>query len=325
MSRKSTIAALACCSALLGAAGCEDGDTLPETATLLDASVPDGGPAMQPVTLRFKAKLGNEDLVCGRNYPQQGATKISATPQDFRFFVEEAYLINAAGQPVRVAFDDALPFQTKDVALIDFTDAAGSCANAGATTTNMVITGQVPAGSYNGVVLVNGVPESLNHGNPTQAAAPLRAPGASWDWLSGYRFVMAELAPVAAHAGAGMDAGLLPPVDAGVPAADAGTGGHGGGGGASAIHLGSTGCAGMVGTPGAITCAKANRNRVTLPSFNPTTQSIVADLSVVFGEVDLSLGTQCHGMGPTCASGFAALGVDGDGKPAATQRVFRVE
>ncbi|MET0343652.1 MAG: MbnP family copper-binding protein [Polyangiales bacterium] len=319
---KSTVAVLFACS-LLGLAACEDGDDLPAPAPL-DAGIATDGGTLQPVTLRFKAKLGSEDLVCGRTYAGQGVTMINATPQDFRFFVQEAYLLDAAGKEVRVEFDDGLPFQTKDVALIDFTDATGSCGGTGGQTVNVTITGKVPPGTYNGIVLVNGVPETLNHGNPATAAQPLRAPGASWDWLSGYRFVMAELAPQAP----GMDGGVPMPSghgDAG--AGDAGAGGHGGGpGSASAIHVGSTGCTGMIGTAGAITCAKPNRNRVKLTSFNPTTQSIVADLSAVFANIDLAAGSQCHGMGASCPTGFAALGVDfANGQAAATQTVFRVE
>ena len=315
MSRKSTITAVLACSSLLALAGCEDGDSLPPSATLMDAQVPtdagigDAGPALQAVTLRFKAKLGSADFVCGRNYAGQGSTQREVTPQDFRFFVQEAYLLDATGEEVRIELDDG-PFQTKDVALIDFAGEAGACGNVGGATTNLVITGKVPRGTYNGVVFVNGVPESLNHGDQTQAPQPLReaGPSAHWGWLQGYRFVMAEVASPLKS----MDAGLVPPSDT-----DAGAAGR-----ASAIHLGSTACTGMI---GGFTCAKANRNRVRLPSFDPATQSIVADLSAVFAGVDLGSESTCHGTGPTCAAGFAALGVDGEGKPAATQQVFRVE
>ena len=316
MSRKFTVTTLLALGLLLTTPACDDGDSLPPSATLMDAQVPtdagvdDAGPPMQAVTLRFKAKLGAADLVCGQNYAAQGATQREATPQDFRFFVQEAYLLDASGNEVRVEFDDGLPFQTKDVALIDFTDAAGACGNAGGATTNLEIRGKVPRGTYNGVVFVNGVPDPLNHGNPALAPQPLRAPGASWEWLNGYRFVMAELAPPLAM----MDGGVPAPAsgDAGIARA-------------SSVHVGSTGCTGMVGSVSTVTCAKANRNRVRLPSFDPAMQSIVADLSSVFSGVDLAQGSQCHGTGASCAAGYAALGVDPQGQPSTTQQVFRVE
>jgi uncharacterized repeat protein (TIGR04052 family) len=308
-------------TALVGLAACSDtgDDTL-----LLDASVPfDAGDGMQSVMLRFKAKLGNEDLVCGQSYANQGSNKVRATPQDFRFFVQDVKLINAAGQEVPVTLDERSPFQTKDVALIDFTDATGGCTSGGATT-NMALYGRVPVGNYNGIVFVNGVPTSLNHLNPATAPAPLQAPGASWDWQSGYRFVMAEIKPTGeVHGDGGLDGGVA---DAGTPTHDAGPdggmGGHGGGG-ASTIHVGSTGCNP---DPTMYGCTIPNRNLVRLTGFNPLINTVVADLSAVFANIELTTsGSQCHGSGPICAAGYAALGIGSDGKPTTTQQVYRVE
>lgn len=277
---------------------------------------------MQVVGVRFKATLGSRELVCGQSYAGLGTSHASATPQDFRFFVQQVRLINGKGEEVPMQFDERAPFQTADVALIDFTDSAGACANSGDPTTNMVITGRVPKDTYSGIVIVNGVPESLNHGNPATAPAPLRATGASWSWLSGYRFVMAELLPEAAH---DLDAGAHGADAGGHEAADAGAGGHGGGG-AVFVHSGSTSCTGTPGE-GNIQCSKPNRAEIRLAGFNPAAQQvIVADLAAVFAGVDLSAGTQCHGSGASCATMYSALGVELEtGAPKTTQSVFRVE
>lgn len=340
----------------LGAAlvlGCDDGgaedghddvDAAPGDAGAADAgldaaahdgSEPPADAGLQSVTIRFKAKVGDEDLVCGQTYDGLGTTNASAKPRDFRFFVQELRLIDSEGKEVPVTFDQRLPHQTRDIALIDFTDGADTCTS-GAPTTNMVITGTVPPGTYQGVVFVNGVSESLNHGNPAVAPEPLQAPGAHWTWNSGYRFMMAELLPVNAHDGttdAGIDAGhhADATLDAGVGhdagdagQDDAGSAPHGGSNGVVFVHSGSTACSG---TPAmGISCSKENRAEIRLSNFDPASQSIVADLGAVFAGIDLSAGGQCHGSGAFCAPFYSALGIDFDtGAPASTQTVYRVE
>lgn len=299
-----------------------------------DGSAPRADAAVQSVTIRFKAKVGDQDLVCGQTYAGLGTTSASAKPRDFRFFVQELRLIDSQGQEVPVTFDERLPHQTRDVALIDFTDGADACTS-GAPTTNMVITGMVPAGTYQGVVFVNGVSEALNHGDPGLAPEPLQAPSAHWTWNSGYRFMMAELLPMSAQHGmtdGGMDAGQAGAMadaavghDAGdAGESDAGTAPQGGGNGVVFVHSGSTACSG---TPAmGISCSKENRAEIRLSDFDPATQSIVADLGAVFAGIDLSAGGQCHGSGAFCEPLYSALGIDFDtGAPASTQTVYRVE
>lgn len=340
-------------AAAIAATGCESDDggdddvsvdasldaTSPEAGADggVDARAADGGADasadLQRVEIRFRAKIGDEELVCGQTYAGLGTTAVRATPQDFRFFVEQVRLINARGQEVPLVFEERSDVQARQVALIDFADGAGSCGTGRGNTTNMVITGHVPRDSYDGVVIVNGVPASLNNAAPGEAPAPLRAPGAHWGWRDGYRFMMAELLPVTSHGDAGT-------VDAGGGSHHAGHGGahdsgssdagspHAVGGGASFVHSGSTGCSGTPGT--GITCNtdsfRANRAEIRLPRFNPATQYVVADLGAVFAGVDLAKGASCHGTGASCAPMYMALGIDpATGRPATTQTVFRVE
>lgn len=330
-------------------AACEssDGDANGGADAGLDAALPagdagdaavdamvasDAADGMVSVQLRFEGKVGNEALVCGQKYANLGTTGITAEPIDFRFFVQDVALITKGGERVPLQLDDGLPYQTKDVALIDFTTGAGAC-SAGDPTTNMVIRGKVPAGEYTGVSFSNGVPNPLNHGNPSEAPQPLRARSAHWSWIGGYRFVMAGLLPAES---ASMDAGAhepqphAPQLDGG--AGDAGEGGvhggggHGGGGRGTEVHVGSMGCSGTIVDASSIACQKPNRNRVELTGFDPSNSTIVADLAAVFAGVDLSEGSVCHSSGPRCAAPFQALGVDFEsGAASSAQSVFRIE
>lgn len=314
--------------------------------TSVDAAV-DAGAPRQSVTLRFKGKVGSQDLACGQSYMGQGTKASTITPRDFRFFVHNVRLISATGAEVPVQLDDRLPYQSKELALIDFANGTGSC-DPSDKGTNTTVTGTVPVGSYTGVAFVEGVPETLNHADPSLHPGPLQAPGASWGWTLGFRFVMAEVVASATSSDAGAtDAGghtgapIAPPPDGGAVhgGADAGAGhgdadagsGHSGGGasGLGFVHLGSTGCAGTQATgdagPG-VSCDKPNRPEVRLSQFNPVSSSIVADLGAVFSKADLTQSVQCHGSGPACAPMFEALGVNIDtGAALPTQQVFRVE
>ena len=132
--------------------------------------------ALLSVTLRFAAAVGPADFACGRLYPSVGQSRTAVTPRDFRFLVESVRLIDEQGREVPVALDTRAPWQTPEVALIDFADAA---CGGGTPETNLTITGRVPVGRYRGVVFVNGVPEKLNHADPTFAPPPLAHPGLS--------------------------------------------------------------------------------------------------------------------------------------------------
>lgn len=314
--------------------GGHDAATLDAADTDEDAGEDASDSGLQEVSIRFKAKLGAQDLACGEQYPGQGTTHVTATPQDFRFYVQEVRLVRADGSEERVEFDEKPPFQSKDVALLDFTDGEGDCGSGGSIV-NTTITGKVAAGEYEGIVFVNGVPEALNHAGPVETAdPPLDDVTLFWGWLSGYRFIVAELLAVeGAHGDAGVDAGHgdggLPQAEAGVDGGGPGDGGaHGGGGhgssGAAAVHVGSTGCLGNQGA--GFSCTRQARNEVRLAGFDPASSFVIADLAEVFKNSDLLQPPQCHGVAPVCAAPYAAFGVDMEtGEPNASQQVFRVE
>ena len=265
----------------------------------------DGGTV--PVTIRFKATVGTAPFACGVTYTNQGSTGTTVKPRDFRFYVQSVRLIDAHNQEIPLALDVRSPWQTADVALLDFEDGSADCVDGNAAT-NAIITGTAPAGSYSGIVFTNGVPEALNHADPLTLPAPLQAGAMTWGWLYGFKFVKAELAATAA------------------PVADAGAG-------LGLVHVGSIGCDNSVdgGSPNfngppSVVCTQTNRNQIRLTGFDPTVRTIVADVGALFAATDLSKDQQCHSGGDACPSMFWAIGLDfATGARLTTQTVYHVE
>lgn len=251
-----------------------------------DSSPPDAGTIS--VTLKFKAKVGTEDFKCGSTYANQGSTNDTATPRDLRFFVQDVKLLDGSGKETPLVLETRAPWQTPDVALLDFEDGTGKCAN-GNPELNDHVTGTVPAGNYTGVVFTNGVPTSLNHIDPASETPPLSAGGMTWGWLYGHLFLKAEFASASADGGIGL------------------------------LHVGSIGCTNS--SDGGddfekgptVPCSQPNRNLVKLTSFNHATNTIVLDVKALFALTDLTTSSQCHSDGPICTPLFAKVGLDFDG------------
>jgi uncharacterized repeat protein (TIGR04052 family) len=226
-----------------------------------------------------------------------GSSQVDAEPQDLRFFVSEVRLIEASGREEPVALDVLEPWQTADVALLDFEDGTGLCAS-GTPAVNSTLTGKVFPGDYVGIAFSVSVPESINHADPALQPAPLELGSMSWGWLLGYRFLRAEMAPVG-------EAGPIP--------------------GAGLIHLGSTSCSGNP-QAGTVVCTRPNRNEVRLDEFDALTNSVVIDVGALFANTDLAEDSLCHSTGEFCPGPFSSLGIDlADGAPSDGQTAFRVE
>lgn len=268
-----------------------------------DAGTPDAGsepPEPEddvPVTIEFEARVGSQAFACGEEYTDIGSRGTTVTPTDLRLFVQDVKLITSAGKEVPVALDVRKPWQSKQVALLDFEDGEGQCGE-GNPETNTKITGTVPKGKYTGISFSNGVPAKLNHADPTDAQDPLDEFGnLSWGWLGGFRFTKVEVREV-------------------TDADDFGCG---------VAHIGSTACTGDP-DEGTVKCSKSNRNAIELDDFDAKSNVIVFDVAEVFEQTDLTKPTECHSTGDNCESMFEAFGVDlGDGKPLSSQSVFRVE
>jgi uncharacterized repeat protein (TIGR04052 family) len=252
---------------------------------------------MRAVRLRFQAMVGSEGFACGKTYVSSAG--LSYTPADLRLFVQDLTLITGAGEEQPIALEVRAPWQLDDVALLDFEDGSGACL-AGTSELNVEVAGHVPAGDYRGLAFSNGVPEALNHADPTRLPPPLQAGSMSWGWLLGYRFLMAEVAEVRT------------PADAAAP-------------GSALLHLGSTACSGNP-SAGGIVCNKPNRNRVRLTEFDPDTDAVIVDIGGLFDAADLSQVITCHSSGDECAPFFERVGVSlVDGTATDRQLLYRVE
>lgn len=285
-------------------AGCAGGPTAPSA-----------GAGLQPVSLRFAAQVNGQPFECGRSYASVGTTKSTITPSDFRMYVSEVHLIDAAGKAVPVRLDQDGVWQLGDTALIDFENGSGPCRN-GTAATNTTVRGSVPAGAYTGVRFTLGVPFARNHGDPTVAPAPLNSTAMFWTWQGGYKFLKFDTASTGQPA-------LTAP-----PAAD-------GGGGASgfSVHLGSTLCASPSRTQPPTACANPNRVMVQFDRFDLARNSIVADIGAVLAAANVDV--NAPGTSPGCMSFLkdadcppvmSALGLAYEGRAAdAPQRFLRMQ
>lgn len=306
--------AFACAlGAVIQMAACGDDDDTPATP-IHDAGAIDGNAPVQDVTqpphdagqetvsIRFAAKVGTETFRCGTQYSNLGTTADTIEPHDLRFFVQDVALIDATGKEVPVTLEARAPWQTTQVALLDFEDGSGQCSNGNADM-NAVVTGSVPAGSYTGLAFTNGVPAADNHADPATAQAPLTAGGMTWGWLFGHLFIKAEVGSTTTDGGYGL------------------------------LHLGSVGCSNATdggddnqGAGPSVACSQGNRNRITLSTFDVSKNTVVLDVKTLFASTDLKAESKCHSMGPACPPLFSNVGLDFDGgarMPAAP--AFRVE
>ncbi|HTV23134.1 MAG TPA: MbnP family copper-binding protein [Polyangiaceae bacterium] len=287
----------------LGTASPADPEATHPDARDPDARDPDGVPdapisaSIEPVRLRFAARVGAEPFACGSTYRTTSGE--SFTPADLRLFVQDVALIDADGVEHPVELDVRAPWQAEGVALVDFEDASAGCL-AGTRELNLEVTGGVAPGAYRGIAFSNGVPEAFNHADPSRLPPPLQAGSMSWGWLQGYRFMMAEIAGTASVG------------DAAAP-------------GSALLHVGSTACSGNP-SAGGIACAKPNRNRVRLSEFDADADAIVIDVAELFGDMDLATVTTCHSSGDDCGPLFERVGIDlASGSPSDAQRIYRVE
>ena len=273
------------------------------------------GPALADMTVEipFTAEIAGAPFACIDSYAGLGSAGTEVQFLDFRLFVSSANLIAADGTRVPVALDQDGAWQIENIALLDFEDGTGSCAN-GTPQVNTTLRGTVPEGEYRGLEFEVGVPFDWNHGDPTTAPAPLNLTAMFWNWRGGYKFVKIEFAPVMAM---GMNAAR---------ATHAEGHGHGGPGGWM-LHLGSTMCAAPEATtPPSEACANPNRVAVALPDFVPGESSVVIDPAAVVAGADLTQNTAETSPGcmsfpndPDCNTVLPRLGLAFNEFPASPQ------
>lgn len=308
----------AACSAALALFACGDGDDdvasdagaglTPDADAGLtpdaDAGLAPDAAAAEPisVSLEFEARVGSEPFACSTSYQKLGTSQASATFSDFRVYVYDVRLIDAAGTEVPVSLDQNGVSQYENAALLDFEDKTAGCSSRGSSETNDEITGEVPFGQYEGVAFKVGLPPALNHSDVAASSSPLDIQALSWGWAAGRTFVTIDLSTVPAGDGAGT----------GFP-----------------VHVGSTMCTGNPAASGTVSCARKNIAEVKLLGFDPKTSKIVLDAAALVQDVALDgPGGGCMSTpgDAECGSLFAKLGIDADtgGASASEQTVFRV-
>ena len=190
-----------------------------------------------------------------------------------QFYVHDIALLDAQGGIHSVAMNDAAPWQSNRVALLDLT-------GSGASAPRAVVEGRASGERYTGVRFSVGVPFDLNHANPLTAPTPLDRADMFWSWQSGYKFLRIDLSAAEHEA---------------------------------AFHLGSTGCSSASALrPPQQACAQPNVIHVELQDFDPTSQTIEVRVDEIVTAAARSEQRACTGdyESSECAAAFAATGLN---------------
>lgn len=256
----------------------------------------DGCPPL-PVEIEFRGMVGDEPFACGTTYSGIGTGESEMVPSDFRLYVSNVRMVTRGGHEVEVTLEQDGIWQYENVAMLDFEDGSGPCANGNAAT-NTVIKGSVPPGVYTGVRFDLGLPFELNHGNAATAPSPLNFSAMFWSWQAGYKFIRVDTIDDKYR-----------------------------------IHLGSTGCEGAGPSQPPTSCAAPNRGAVEINGFEHTHGVIAADLKALLADSDIDFNTDGTPPGcmstptdPDCEPLLPRFGLSfPDGEPDAhAQRFFRI-
>ena len=247
-----------------------------------------GGEGSQEIRIEFLGQVGDAAYECGTTYSGLGTAPSELTLSDFRLYVSEIELLDAAGIAHPVTLEQDGKWQFDNLALLDFDD---GCAG-GNSDQNGAVIGRVDAGSYVGIRFRLGVPFEHNHIDSSTAPAPLSLTSMFWGWQQGYKFVRIE----------GASSGLS----------------------GWRFHLGSTGCNGDA--RGNVTmCDAPNRPLVEL-AMNDLTRPIIVDLAALVSGSDLDQdqggaeGCMGSASDPECAALFDTVGLTAG----TTQTFFRI-
>jgi uncharacterized repeat protein (TIGR04052 family) len=264
-------------------------------------AAPAAAQAPSPVKIRFAMTAAGAPVTCGSSITGVGTTKSTVSIVDARFYVSRLRLVKADGGEVPVTLTQDGLWQLDDVALLDFENGTGGCAN-GTEQTRDVIEGTAPAGQYTGVRFDVGLPFEKNHRDQTLQPSPLNLSRLFWSWNAGYKFMRMDIRST------GQPRGWL-------------------------LHLGSTACS-PTGSPSTVPVSCANRNVVTvdLPGYSAARDIVEFDFLALFAASNVdtntdktALGCMSGGSDPECHGLFGQLGLAIADKAAGPQQVFRVK
>ncbi len=235
-----------------------------------------GGAGDVDVSIRFALRVGDQDAHCNESYDAVGSSGATVSFRDLRFYVSGVRLLDGEGNETPVELTQDGTWQYENVALLDFEDASGECAEGTNEALNDVVVGTVPAGEYTGVRFELGVPFELNHADAAVAPPPLNEAAMFWVWAAGYKFLRIDITNENA-----------PPDDAWF------------------IHLGSENCvSGAPTEPPTEACGRPGLPTITLDGFDPATQTIVGDIAALVAGEDVNADT------PDSAPGCMSFTVD---------------
>lgn len=218
-----------------------------------DAAEVDPVTKTEAISLTFKGVVADQDFSCESTYTL-GTADTAVQFSDFKLFVHNVRLVREGGDEVPVTLDEDMKWQARGVALIDFEDAKGGCAN-GTPEINAQIKGTAQAfDDIVGVRFTLGVPFELNHADVAALPSPLNLPTMFWSWQGGRKFLRVD-------GKADTMGGLR-------------------------VHLGSVGCMGE--QDDITSCAAPNRPEVELMGMNPTSNAIQIDIASFFDTLDLT-------------------------------------
>ncbi|MFN7984499.1 MAG: di-heme enzyme [Vicinamibacterales bacterium] len=253
----------------------------------------------QAVNIRFDAVVRDVPLVCGKPFENIGTTRSTINLQDLKFYVSNVRLVSASGAEVPLRLEQDGRWQQDDVALLDFENGTGACAN-GSRDTRSVVSGTVPPGTYTGLRFTMGVPFEKNHRDPVTAGAPLNLSRMFWVWNAGYKFLRFD------YTSSGQPRGAF-------------------------VHLGSTNC-----TPNQTrltiptNCAHPNRVDVSLATFDTTRDVVIADFASLLADANVDVNTPDTAEGcmsaqsdPECGPVLSRLGLPFGDTPSGPQQLFR--
>lgn len=273
------------------------------------AAAPESTASRQDIQITFAAQVGDRPFKCGERYEGVGLNKATILPQDFRLYISEVRLLAATGAEVPLSLTPDGRWQSDRVALIDFENDTGNCS--GTPGMNGVVRGTAPKGDYRGVVFTIGVPQDINHLDPTTAKAPLNVSSLFWPWRVGYKFTSIVFDS------------SQPPVGApNMPGLDATT---------YSMVLGSMECGdGLWGAPPNAPCRSPNRPVFRLESFDVSRRAVTLDLAALFAATDLAIrppnsDTSCWSFpeNDTCLSIMGQLGLVFRGRASTGQTFVR--
>jgi uncharacterized repeat protein (TIGR04052 family) len=255
----------------------------------------------QPITVNFKATVGESALSCGQSYTGLGTTGSTVEVRDFRFFVYNPQLIKSDGSKVALTLTKDGKWQRDNVALLDFTNGTGLCDSTG-TSTNPALVGTAPPDSYKGFSFQFGLPPKLNHLDAATETAPFNETGMWWTWKGGYKFARFDFKS------SGQENFYF--------------------------HMGATDCSGSV--EGGFTCAYDNEAAISFAAFDANTQAVNLDVKTLFAGSDLDAATNTQAGDfvkgcmafpgdPECKAIFEKLGLVFSSKESGTaQTAFTV-